>query len=46
MNLILAKLWWLYDMRLVDESLDWLGGSSAFVMWHKPALKVRFYPRQ
>lgn len=46
MNLILATLCWKYDMHLINESLDWLGESSAYVMWHKPALKIRFDPRK
>ena len=45
-NLILAKLFWRYDMELVDPSLDWEGQSEVHVMWKKPELRVRFHPRK
>ena len=43
---MLAKLCWKYDMALVDDSLDWLGQSSTYVMWHKPELRIRFHGRR
>lgn len=44
-NLILAKLFWKYDMELVNQSLDWEGQSKVHVMWSKPELRIRFHPR-
>ena len=46
MNLILAKMLWMYDLELVDDRLDWLGQSMVHVMWWKPDLKVRFLKRK
>jgi cytochrome P450 len=46
MNLILAKLFWRYDLELVNKDLDWEGQSHMHVMWWKPELKVRFHERK
>ncbi|KAK0636059.1 cytochrome P450 [Bombardia bombarda] len=45
-NLILAKLFWKYDLELVDPKLDWEGQSTQHVMWRKPDLMVRFRERR
>ena len=45
-NLILAKMMWKYDMEMLDKGLDWEGESRVHVMWSKPELKMRFYPRK
>lgn len=44
-NLLLAKMLWMYDMELVNEDLDWLEEGKVFVMWRKPELWVRFHER-
>ncbi|EAW12425.1 cytochrome P450 [Aspergillus clavatus NRRL 1] len=41
-NLILARLIWMYDMETVNKSMDWESESSLHVMWSKPDLKVHF----
>lgn len=41
MSLILAKMYFLYDLHLVDSALDWEGQSHIHVQWWKPALRVR-----
>jgi hypothetical protein len=46
MNLILAKLFWRYDLELMDKDLDWEGQSQMHIMWWKPELKVRFHERK
>jgi carotenoid cleavage dioxygenase-like enzyme len=46
MNLILAKLFWSYDLELMNKDLDWEGQSHIHVMWWKPELKVRFHERK
>ncbi|KAI5250672.1 hypothetical protein E4T42_04852 [Aureobasidium subglaciale] len=38
MNLIMAKMYWKYDMTLVDNSLEWEEQSREHVMWTKPEL--------
>ncbi|KAJ5870143.1 cytochrome P450 [Penicillium solitum] len=45
-NLILAKMFWRYDLELLDPNLDWEGQSHMHVMWWKPELPVRFFERQ
>jgi hypothetical protein len=46
MSLILAKLFWRYDLSLVDENLDLEGQGRMHVMWWKPSMYVRIVPRQ
>lgn len=46
MNLILAKIFWRYDLELMDKDLDWEGESQMHIMWWKPELKVRFHERK
>ena len=45
-NQILAKMFWKYNLELVDKDLDWEGKSQIHVMWWKPDLKIRFYDRE
>lgn len=40
-SLILAKLHWMYDLELLDKSLDWEGKSHTHVMWWRPKLPVQ-----
>ncbi|KAI9794982.1 MAG: Cytochrome P450 monooxygenase orf9 [Peltula sp. TS41687] len=44
-SLILAKLHWTYDLKLLDKELDWEGKSHMHVMWWKPKLPVQLTPR-
>ncbi|KAK2616579.1 hypothetical protein QQS21_000402 [Conoideocrella luteorostrata] len=44
-NLILAKLLWTYDLELLDRTFEWEQQSQLHVMWWKPDLMVRFWPR-
>lgn len=44
-NLIMAKMFWQYDLHLVNPHLDWEGESQLHVMWWKPALMIRFAKR-
>jgi hypothetical protein len=46
MSVELAKMVWMYDMELVDPSLDWEQQVRLhFVLW-KPELYVRFIERK
>ncbi|KAI1419708.1 cytochrome P450 [Xylaria sp. FL1777] len=43
LNLVLAKIVWLYDMELVTKDIDWLRDSKVHVLWWKPKLLVRYH---
>ena len=43
MRLILARIIYNFDMRLVDESLKWLD-QQTYVLWNKPKLEVYLTP--
>lgn len=45
-NLIMAKMFWKYELELVDKELDWDKQSQLHVMWWKPELRVRFKERK
>ncbi|KAK1638007.1 putative cytochrome P450 [Colletotrichum phormii] len=45
LRLILARLLYKYDLKLLDKDLDWEGKSQMHVMWSKPELRVEFAPR-
>ncbi|CAG8976722.1 hypothetical protein HYALB_00012520 [Hymenoscyphus albidus] len=45
MNLLLAKMFFKYDLELVNTELDWLNEGKVFVMWWKRELMVRFRQR-
>ncbi|KAI0883025.1 putative cytochrome P450 [Annulohypoxylon maeteangense] len=40
MSLVLAKLFYSYDMNLVDQDLDWENGSRHWVMWWKAPVRI------
>ncbi|KAM7185510.1 cytochrome P450 [Naviculisporaceae sp. PSN 640] len=44
--LIVAKMFWKYDMELVNTDLDWEKQSRLHIMWWKPDLMVRFKERK
>ncbi|KAI1206783.1 putative cytochrome P450 [Annulohypoxylon truncatum] len=41
MSLVLAKLFYSYDMELVDRDLDWETQSRHWVMWWKAPVRIR-----
>ncbi|KAI6082029.1 cytochrome P450 [Hypoxylon rubiginosum] len=45
LNLVLAKIIWLYDMELITKDLNWLESCQVHVLWWKPKLLVRFHRR-
>ncbi|KAI0154590.1 putative cytochrome P450 [Xylariaceae sp. FL1272] len=45
MSLQLAKMFYTYDMELVDPELDWINTCQMHFLWWKPELYVRFKPR-
>lgn len=40
MRLTLAKLFWTYDLELVNKDIDWMGRARSHVLWHRPELRV------
>ncbi|KAI1399693.1 cytochrome P450 [Hypoxylon fuscum] len=44
MRLILAKIIYNFDMKLSDDSRDWMTGQKAYVVWEKPPLNVYMTP--
>ena len=41
MSLVLSKLFFLYDMELLDQEFDWEGHSRHWVMWWKAPVQIR-----
>ena len=48
MRLILAKMFWVYDMELVDDinKLDWVRDGTSNPLWRKPPLMAKFTRRK
>lgn len=44
MRLILARILWAFDLRLADDSRDWLRDQKVYTLWDKPALNVYLTP--
>jgi hypothetical protein len=44
MRLILAKIIFNFDMRLAEDSRDWLRTQKAYALWDKPPLNVYLKP--
>ncbi|RYP76857.1 hypothetical protein DL769_003543 [Monosporascus sp. CRB-8-3] len=45
MNLLMAKIFWSYDLELVNKEVNWLKEGKVHVLWWKPKLFVRFHRR-
>ena len=45
MRSILARVLWLFDLDLCDESRDW-ATQKVFILWDKAALNVRLRARE
>lgn len=45
LRIILSKLVWAYDWELIDKDVDWVRGNKLYLLWKKPEMKMRFYPR-
>lgn len=46
MRVILAKMVWQYDFELLNKELDWERESQMYVLWQKPVMNMKFYPRE
>lgn len=44
MRLILSKIIFNFDLRLADNSEDWLEKQRAYFLWDKPGLYVHLTP--
>lgn len=45
MRLILARVLWNFDLRLADDSKDWLGRQKIYLLWEKIPLNMYLTPR-
>lgn len=45
MRLILARLLYGFDMKLAEDSKDWLDDQKIYLFWRKDALNVHLTPR-
>lgn len=45
MRIILARVLWNFDLRLADESKDWLSRQKIYLLWEKSPLYVYLTPR-
>ena len=45
LRLVLAKIFWKFDMRLLDDNLDWFTANKNYVFWEKPSLPVLVHRR-
>ncbi|KAJ8128638.1 hypothetical protein O1611_g4996 [Lasiodiplodia mahajangana] len=45
MSLVLCKLFYTYDLDLVEKDLDWEAESKHYIMWVKAPYHVRAHPR-
>lgn len=46
LNLVLAKIIWLYDLELVNKEINFLEETRLHVLWWKPKVFVRFHARK
>ncbi|KAK3313180.1 cytochrome P450 [Apodospora peruviana] len=46
MRLILTRILWNFDMRVADDSLDWMSKQRIYNLWKKGPLNVYLTPRQ
>lgn len=45
MRLILARVIWNFDLKLADDSKDWISRQKVFLLWQKGPLNVYLTPR-
>jgi len=46
MRLMLAKLFWVYDMELMNKAVDFEHDSKVWTLWNKPDLIVKLIRRE
>ena len=45
LSTIIAKLYFTYDLELVNKDLDWQRDARMKTLWKKPELRVKVIPR-
>ena len=45
LRIILAKLYWNFDVELLDRNVDWHGASRMHTLWKKPGVNVKVFNR-
>lgn len=46
MRIILARLLWNFDLKITEDSVDWMKKQKIFNFWDKGALNVYLTPRK
>lgn len=41
LSLILSKIFWVYDVELLNKEVDWLRDSKMAMLWKKPKLMIK-----
>ncbi len=44
MRLILARILWNFDLRIADDSRNWLGRQRIYLLWDKGPLNAYLVP--
>ncbi|KAF9880334.1 cytochrome p450 [Colletotrichum karsti] len=44
MRIILTRMLWNFDMKIADDSLDWVGRQKIYLLWEKGPLNVHLTP--
>lgn len=45
MRIILARVLWNFDLKLAEDSKDWLSRQKIYLLWEKAPLHVYLTPR-
>ena len=46
MNIILSKLFYVYDLELISKEFNLEAESRAYTAWVRPAMRIRFIRRE
>jgi len=46
MRLVLARMLWNFDLKIAEDSVDWMSKQRIYNLWEKGPLNVYLTPRQ
>lgn len=46
MRLIMARIIWNFDIKLVDRDADWIDSNEVYSIWEKKPMNVYLSPRK
>jgi hypothetical protein len=46
LRILIAKLVFLFDFETVDKEIDWARDVPAMILWEKPDLMTKVFPRE